>query len=152
MYSTLPRTYLEYCIQLSSLQHKKIMELLERAQRRATKMIRGLQHLSYGDSLRELGLFSLEKRRLGGYLIVVFHYLKGTYSKDGDNLFSKACCDRTRSNGFKVREGIFKLDIKKKFFTSKVVKYWNLLPRDVVKAPSLETFKVRLDGALSSIV
>ncbi|PKU32362.1 hypothetical protein llap_17334 [Limosa lapponica baueri] len=59
-------------------------------------MVRGLEHLSYEDRLRELGLFSLEKRRLQGDLIAAFQCLKGAYRKDGDNRFSKACCDRTR--------------------------------------------------------
>jgi len=79
-----------------------------------------------------------------------FKYLKGAYRKDGENLFHKACCYRTRSNGFKLREGRFRLDIRKKFFTVKVVKHCNRLPREVVEAPSLKTFKVRLDGALST--
>jgi len=61
-------------------------------------MIRGLENLSYKERLRELGLFSLEKRRLRGDLIVAFQYLKGAYRKDGDILFSRACCNRTRGS------------------------------------------------------
>ena len=80
------------------------MDLLEQFQRRATKMIRGLEHLCYGDRLRELGLFSLEKRRLQGNLIAAFQYLKGTYRKDGEGLFTRASRGRTRGNGFKLKE------------------------------------------------
>jgi len=69
-----------------------------------------------------------------------------------DGLFSKACYNRTRGNGFKLKEGRFRLDIKKKFFTVSVVKHWHRLPREVVDAPSLETFKVRLNGSLSNLV
>jgi len=118
----------------------------------ATKMIRGLEHLSCEDRLRELRLFSLEKRRLRGDLKAALQYLKGAYRKNAENLFSKACCDRTRSNGFKLREGRFSLDIRKTFFTTRAVKHWNGLPREVVDAPSLETFKARLDDTLSNLV
>ncbi|KAK4831965.1 LOW QUALITY PROTEIN: hypothetical protein QYF61_020348 [Mycteria americana] len=118
----------------------------------ATKMVRGLEHLCYEDRLRELGLFSLEKRRLWGDLTAAFQYLKGAYKKDGEGLFSRACCDRTRGNGFKLGEGRFGLDIRKKCFMMRVVRHWDRLPRDVVDVPSLEVIKVRLDGALSNLV
>ena len=128
------------------------MDLLEQVQRWAMKMIRGLEHLSYEGRLRELGLFSLEKRRLQGHLIAAFQYLKGAYKKDGDALFSRACRDRTRGNGFKLKESRFRLDTRKKCFKLRVVKPWPRLPREVADAPSLDMFKVRLDGALSNLV
>jgi len=115
-------------------------------------MIQGLEHLSFEERLRELGLFRLEERRLWGDLLAAFQCLKGAYRKDVENIFNRACCDRTRSNGFKLREGRFRLDIRKKFFTIRVMKFRNTLPREVVEAPSLETFKARLNGAPNNLV
>jgi len=114
-------------------------------------MTRGLEHLSYEERLRELGLFSLEKRRLWGDLLAAFQYMKGASKKGGDKVFNRACSDRTRGNGFK-KEGGFRSDTRKKFFTVRVVRHWNWLPREVVDVPSLEVFKIGLGGALSNPV
>ncbi|KAK4824936.1 hypothetical protein QYF61_021556 [Mycteria americana] len=134
-----------YCVQLWGPQHRTDMDLVEQVQRRATKMVRGLEHLCCEEGLRELGLFSLEKRRLRGHLI-------WAYKKERERLFTRACSDGTRGNSFKLKEGRFRLDIRKKFFTMSVVRHWNRLPREVVDAPSLEVFKNRLDGALSNLI
>jgi len=123
LYSTPVRPHVESCVQLWTPQHKKDMELLEWVQRRTTRMIRGLEHLSYEERLRELGLFSLEKRRLRRDLIAAFQYLKGAYRKGGENIFSRSCCDRTRNNAFKIREGRFRVDIRKKKLMNRMVKH-----------------------------
>ena len=112
-------------------------------------MSRGLEHLSYEERLRKLGL---EKRRLRGDLIVAFQYLKGAYKQEGERLFTRVDSDSIRGNGFKLRQGRFRLDIRRKFFHQRVVTHWNRLPKEVVDAPSLEAFKARLDVALGSLV
>jgi len=108
--------------------------------------------MSYEDRLREFWLFSLEKRKLWGDLIAALQYLKGAYRKDGEGLFTRVCSDRARGNGCKLKEGRFRLDMMKKFFTMRVMKHWNRLPREAVAALSLEVFKARLDRALSNLV
>ena len=69
-----------------------------------------------------------------------------------DWLFMRVDSDRTRGNGFKLRRGRFRLDIRRKFFTQSVVTHWNRLPKEAVDAPSLEAFKARLHVALGSLI
>jgi len=113
-------------------------------------MIGRMEHLSYEERLRELGLFILEKAPGTPYYSL--SVLTGVCKKDGDYLFSRACSDRTKGNGFKLKESRLRLGIRKKFFTVRVGKHWNRLLQEVIDAPCLETFKVRLDNTLSNLV
>ena len=85
-------------------------------------MLRGLQHLSCEDRLRELGLFSLEKRKLRSDLIAAFQCLKGTYKQESSQLFERLDNGRTRGNGLKLREGRLRLDVRGKFFLMRAVR------------------------------
>jgi len=116
------------------------------------KMIRGLEHLSYEERLRELGLFSLKKRRLRGVLINAYKCLQGGCEEDGARLFSVVPSERTRGNGHKLKVRKFCLNMRKTYFTLSVTEHWNRLPRGVVDSLSLEIFKTQLDAVLCSLL
>ncbi|KAK4807117.1 hypothetical protein QYF61_018458 [Mycteria americana] len=131
LYSTLVRPHLEYCIQLWGPQHEKDMDLLEWVQRRAMKAVRGLEHLSCEERLREL---------------------EGLIRKKERDFFTRACSDRTRGNGFKLKEGRFRLDIRKKFFTVRVVRHWTLVVQTSCGCPIPGSGYLPLDQVAQSPV
>jgi len=112
---------------------------------KATKMIRGLEHLSCEERLREMGLFSLEKRRLQRDLIAAFQYLKGPTRELERDFLQGPVVTGQGNNGFKLRQGRFRSGVRKKLFTVREVRPWHKLPREAVAAPSLAVFKARLD-------
>jgi len=111
-------------------------------------MRRGLEHLSYQERLRELGLFSLEKRRLRRDLIYVYKYLQGGGQEDGARLFPVVPSARTRGNRHKLEQRKFQLNPRKNFFPLRMTEPWPRLPREAVESPSLEIFQPRLDVVL----
>ena len=115
LHSALVRPHLEYCIQVWATQYKKGRDLLERVQQGATKMIKGLEHLSYKKRLSDQGLFSLKKRSLKRGLINVCKYLRCRRQRDEARLFSVVCGDWKRGNGHRLKHRKFCINVQKNF-------------------------------------
>ncbi|GAB0182679.1 hypothetical protein GRJ2_000733200 [Grus japonensis] len=108
--------------------------------------------MSCEEWLRTLGLSVLERRRLRGDLMALYGFLRRGSGEGGAELFFLGSGDRTRGNGSKLHQERFRLDIRNHFFTKRVIKRWNRLPRVVVNALSLSVFKGHLDNVLNNMV
>ncbi|KAK4806748.1 hypothetical protein QYF61_022167 [Mycteria americana] len=120
--------------------------------RKISKASNGLWYKMNDTSVDGCGIDTVLRQQAYLLFYVRAEYFKGAYRKDEEGLFIRECSDRTRGNGFKLKEGRFRLDMRKKFFMVRVLRDWKRLPREVVDAPSLEVFKARLDGAFSSLI
>jgi len=143
---------LEYCIQAWRPYLRKDIDKLEKVQRRATKMIQGFRNLSYEERLKRLGLTTLEERRDRGDLIEIFRMFKGLSKLRPGVFFSLIEGGITRGHNYKINVNRCRLDLRKYFFSQRVINKWNRLPESVVNSDNVNMFKNKYDKFVSSII
>ena len=124
---------------------KEDIRILEKVQRRATRLIHGLENLSYEDRLERTGLYSLECRRQRGDLIETFKILKGLEEIQAEKLFTLSQYPSTRGGPLKLSKTRSRTDIRKNFFSQRSVNLWNSLPESIKAANTVISFKTSLD-------
>ena len=145
LYTALVRPHLEYANQVWCPHLKKHIESIENVQRRASKQIPGLSHLSYEERLRKIKLPTLAYRRSRGDMIELYKILTGKYDEDVSNFLRTRDDSTTRGHQYKLFKTRARLDLRKYSFTQRTVKIWNNLPSKVVSAPTIKQFESRLD-------
>ena len=148
LYKAIVRPHLEYCIQAWSPYLRKDIDMLEKIQRRATKLIPGLRDLTYEERLKECGLTTLETRRLRGDQIEVFKILNGYENIESNIFFEIKESKITRGHNFKLVKKQSRLDVRKYSFSQRTINVWNNLSTDCVHASSVNMFKNRIDKYL----
>ena len=152
LYNSYVRPHLEYCIQAWRPYHRGDIDMLEKVQRRATKLIPSLRRLSYEDRLRELNMFSFERRCERGDMIEVYKIFNGLDDVNASKFFELDDDNRTRGHFLKIKKKQCRLDVRKNFFTNRVVDPWNKLPEHVISSSSLSSFKSRLDKHMTTVL
>ena len=145
LYTTYVRPHLDFCVQAVGPYMRQDFSALEKVQRRATKLVRGLKFLPYPDRLRRLGLCSMEERVRRGDLISTFKILTGKVKLDATKFFEKARNQRTRGHHLKLKKKQVRGQARANFFSNRVITLWNKLPEEVVSAKTTNQFKSRLD-------
>ena len=151
LYNSYVRPILEYCAQVWAPYLRKDIDMLERVQRRATRMVSGFEGKSYEERLRELGMFSVERRFLRGDMIQVYKIFTSIDNIETNKFFIIDHGQETRGHNKKIRKKACRLDIRKHSFSNRVVNFWNSLPQEVVESDSLATFKKGLDRYMDSL-
>jgi len=144
LYKTLVRPHLEYSVSAWSPYYAKDKQLLERVQHRFTRMVPGLKSLQYEERLNRLGIWTLEERRNRADLLEVFKMYKGLSLLPFDHLFTTSSVTTTRGHSAKIEKHHCQLDLRRHFFSQRVINKWNLLPQHAIDAGSINSFKNRL--------
>lgn len=150
LYNALVRPLLEYAVQFWSPSLQQDIARLEKVQARATKLVPAIRLKGYQRRLNDLRMFTLEQRRLRGQLIETFKILRGFNKVDPSNYYQLSE-NPTRNHGWKVVPPRFNTSVFRDFMTVRVCNVWNSLPEDVVNAPSVDSFKSRLDSILADL-
>jgi len=145
LYRSLVRPHLEYCTAAWSPHYTKDKDLLERVQHRFTRMIPGMRELGYEERLRRLGLMTLEERRNRSDLVEMFKISKKLSAISLETFFELDTSGRTRGHRYKIKKQCSSSDLRKFFFSQRVVDKWNALEEEVVEAESVNMFKARLE-------
>lgn len=152
LYKALVRPKLDYCVQVWRPYFKKDMFSLEQVQHRATKLIYECKKQNYCNRLQYSGLMNLDDRRTRGDLIEVFKLIKGFSNVDYNQFFQLVDNNRTRGHRYKLVKNRCRTELRKRFFSQRVIDVWNKLPSEVVESDSVNSFKNRLDKVLNFIV
>ena len=147
LYPVLIRPLLEYCVQVWSPYKRCYIDLLERVQRRATKIVPELRNLTYEERLQRLNLTTLEERRIRGDMIETYKMLTGKENIEPGKFFTMAPIrgDPDLQHNLKLFKPRPGKDTRKNFMTQRVIGGWNLLSKDVVEVEKTSTFKKRYD-------
>ena len=146
LYQTLIRPQMEYCPQVWSPHLQKDISILEKVQRRATKIVPGLEDLPYEQRLKALKLYPLEERRTRGDMICIWKMLNGHIDIDCNRILPiNKGCNSTRSHAYQILGKVSKNNSRKNFFTQRVIHPWNTLSSDTVNSTTVEMFKGRYD-------